>query len=101
MRILVTGSRPAVADLGRLLLDFGYEVATHSDCDRARAAWSRGDCEAALISIARTDVQPFAGVSAFRERRPQAPIVLVSELSEVEDRVAGLDAGADDYITAP
>jgi len=101
MRILVTGNWPAIADLGRLLLDFGYEVATHSDFDRALAAWSHADCDAALISISRADVQPFAAVAAFRERRPHPPIVLVSELSEVEDRVAGLDAGADDYIVAP
>jgi len=101
MRILVTGNRPAVADLGRLLLEFGYEVVTHSGFETALPAWSHGDCEAALISIASSDPQPFAVVTAFRERRPHAPIVIISEMALLEDRVAGLDAGADDYITAP
>lgn len=101
MRILVTGHWPTVADLGRLLLEFGYEVATHSDIERALASWSHGDCEAALIAVVRSDARPFAPAAAFRERRPHASIVLVSDMTQVEDRVAGLDAGADDYITVP
>ncbi|MBS0419566.1 MAG: PAS domain S-box protein [Proteobacteria bacterium] len=101
MRILVTGHWPTVADLGRLLLEFGYEVATHSDIERALATWAHGDCEVALIAVARSDTQPFAPVTAFRDRRPHAPIVVVSDMAQVEDRVAGLDAGADDYITVP
>ena len=101
MRILVTGNWPTVADLGRLLLEFGYEVETHSGFEKALAAWSHGDCEAALISVVRSEAEPFAAVTAFRERRPHAPIVVVSDMAQVEDRVAGLDAGADDYITAP
>jgi PAS domain S-box-containing protein len=101
MRILLTGSLPAVADLGRTLLRFKYEVETHSNRETAVQAWAHGRCDAALFSIPRTDEQPFATVTAFRERRPHAPIVIVSDMNRVEDRVAGLDAGADDYIIAP
>jgi PAS domain S-box-containing protein len=101
MRILLTGSLPAVAELARLLLQFKYDVETHSTREAALQAWSRGHCEAALLSIAPGGEQPFATVTAFRELRRHAPIVIVSEMTRVEDRVAGLDAGADDYIRAP
>jgi len=101
MRILVTGQWPSVAELGRLLLDFGYEVVTHSESDKALVAWSHGDCEAALLSVTRSELLPFSAVKAFRERRPHASIVVVSDMAHVDSRVAGLDAGADDYITAP
>jgi PAS domain S-box-containing protein len=101
MRILLTGNLPVVAELGRTLLQFKYEVETHSSRETAVEAWSHGHCEAALLSISRSDEQPFAAVTAFREQRPHAPIVIVSDMTHVEDRVAGLDAGADDYITAP
>ena len=101
MRILVTGQWPSVAKVGRLLLDFGYEVVTHSEFDKALVAWSHGDCEAALISVTRSELLPFAAVKAFREKRPHASIVVVSDMAHVDSRVAGLDAGADDYITAP
>lgn len=101
MRILVTGQWPSVAELGRLLLDFGYEVVTHSESDKALVAWSHGDCEAALLSVTRSELLPFAAVKAFRERRPHASIVVVSDMAHLDSRVAGLDAGADDYITAP
>src|SRR3954464_516047 len=101
MRILVNGSRPAVADLGRLLRWLGFEVVSHSGFETALPAWSHGNCEVALISAASSDPQPFAVVTAFREKRPHAPIVIVSEMGLLEDRVAGLDAGADDYITVP
>lgn len=101
MRILLTGSLPAVADLGRTLLQFKYEVETHSNRETAVQAWSHGRCAAALFWISRSDEQPFATVTAFRERRPHAPIVIISDMTHVEDRVAGFDAGADEYITAP
>ena len=45
----------SVAELGRLLLDFGYEVVTHSESDKALVAWSHGDCEAALLSVTRSE----------------------------------------------
>jgi len=101
MRILLVGSLPSVADLGRTLLRFKHEVETHSKRETAVQAWSHGRCDAAVFSISRSDEQPFATVRAFRERRPHAAIVIVSEMNHVEDRVAGLDSGADDYIAAP
>jgi PAS domain S-box-containing protein len=101
MRILLVGRLPGVADLGRTLLQFKYDVETHSSRETAVQAWCHGRCDAALFSISRSDELPFAAVTAFRERRPHAPIVIVSDMTQVGDRVAGLDAGADDYITAP
>ena len=101
MRILLTGSLPAVAELGRTLLKLKYEVETHSSRETALQAWCHGRCDAALFSISRADEQPLAAVTAFRERRPHAPIVIVSDMAHVQDRIAGLDAGADDYIVTP
>ncbi len=101
MRILLIGSLPAVVELERTLLQFKYEVETHSSRESAVKAWSHGHCAAALLSISRSEEQPFAAVTALREQRPHAPIVIVSDRTHVDDRVAGLDAGADDYITAP
>lgn len=101
MRILVTSQRPQLAELGRLLLDFGYEVVTCSEFDKALTAWSHGDCEAAVLSITPSELMPFAAVKAFREKRAHASIVVVSDMADLDSRVAGLDAGADDYITAP
>jgi two-component system OmpR family response regulator len=101
MRILLIGSLPAIAELACMLLQLEYEVETHSNSESAVQAWSHGHCDAAVLSISRSCEPPFVSVTAFRKQRPHAPIVIVSDMTQVEDRVAGLDAGADVYITAP
>jgi PAS domain S-box-containing protein len=96
---LLSGSLPAIADLGRTLLQSNYDVETRSGREEALEAWARGHCDVALLSISRSHGDPFSVVTAFRERRPDSPIVVVSDMAQVEDRVAALNAGADDYIT--
>ena len=47
------------------------------------------------------DISGFAVLDAMRERGPFPPVLMLSALSSVRDRIDGLDAGADDYLTKP
>jgi PAS domain S-box-containing protein len=101
VRALLTGNLPAIADLGRTLLQLNYDVETQSNREAALEAWTRGRCDMVLLSVSRRQADPFSLVTAFRERRPHSPIVVVSDMAQAEDRVTALNAGADDYITEP
>lgn len=100
-RALLIGSSPAIADLARTLLDLGYHIETHSDVEAAARVWSHGLCDIVVMSVSSEASEPFAPVAVFRKRCPQSKIVIVSDLEALDERVAGLDAGADDYITVP
>jgi two-component system OmpR family response regulator len=100
-RVLLSGSLTAVDELAHALRQLEYAVEIHTRVENAIQAWSRGHCEAALLSISEAQRQPFSVIRAFREQRPHSPILAVSSLTQLEERVAALDAGADDYIIEP
>ena len=100
-RILLSGRLAAVDELGRTLRMLEYDVEMHPRIEDAIQAWSRGHCEAALLSISPSHGAHFSAIKAFRQQRPNAPILVVSSLTQPEARVAALAAGADDYVTEP
>jgi two-component system OmpR family response regulator len=100
-RVLLSGSLTAIDGLGRTLRKLDYEVEIHPRIEEAIQAWSRGRCEAALLSICPSQTGHVSAIRAFREQRPNAAILVVSALTQPEDRVAALAAGADDYLTEP
>ena len=99
--VLLSGSLDAVSELGSTLRKLGYAVELHPRPAEAIQAWSRGHCALALLSISHPQRGQISAISAFRAQRPHAPIVIVSASTQIEDRVAALDAGADDYIIEP
>jgi PAS domain S-box-containing protein len=100
-RVLLSGSLAAIDELERTLRKLEYDVEIHPRIEEAIQAWSRGHCEAALLAISPSQRGHVSAIRAFREQRPNAPILVVSALTQPEDRVAALAAGADDYVTEP
>jgi two-component system, OmpR family, response regulator len=102
MRILIVEDEPEMALLmTRRLARAGF------DCDRTG---SIGEAVEALrlfpYSLVLLDRRLPDGDSAdhtsrFRALRPNVPIIMVTALDAYRERVAGLDAGADDYVTKP
>ena len=71
--------------------------------DGAEAAWlgTEHPYDAIVLDVVLPDVDGFAVCRALRARDRWAPVLMLTARDAVEDRVRGLDVGADDYLTKP
>jgi two-component system KDP operon response regulator KdpE len=100
-RILVVDDEPQLLRALRTTLEgVGYEVETAETGEAALAAASFHPPDAVLLDLVLPDMR---GTDVCRELRrwSAAPIVLVSAVDDEAEKVAALDAGADDYVTKP
>ncbi|MGI9023878.1 MAG: response regulator transcription factor [Acidimicrobiales bacterium] len=102
MRILVVDDEPAVqASLGRLLRQAGYEVDIAADGRAALSAVGEGAPDAVVLDVMMPGLGGLEVTRRLRGMGDQTPVLLLTARQDVSDRVAGLDAGADDYLTKP
>lgn len=102
MRILVVEDNPRIsAFLRKGLGEEGYTVEVAGDGDRAfqRAAEERFD--AAVVDVMLPGRDGVRLVQDLRDAGLRFPVLLLTARDRMEDKVAGLDAGADDYLTKP
>jgi DNA-binding response OmpR family regulator len=101
LRILIVEDDEDIASaLSRGLAAEGYEPLTASDAVGAVRLAARG-CDAAIIDVMLGDDHGLDLVRALRKSGVTFPIIMLSALSGVEERAAGLAAGADDYVAKP
>ncbi|MEV4539538.1 response regulator transcription factor [Asanoa sp. NPDC049518] len=102
MRILVVDDEAAVRDaLSRLLRFEGYDVCLADDGDSGlRQVRSQGP-DAAVIDVMMPRRDGLSMCRALRADGNPVPVLLLTARESVSDRVAGLDAGADDYLVKP
>jgi two-component system response regulator MprA len=100
--ILVVDDEPAVRDaLQRALSLEGYEVVTAGDGEAALAAHDERRPDAIVLDV---QMPVLNGIDACRKLRAggsRTPVLMLTARDQVTDRVAGLDAGADDYLVKP
>jgi two-component system OmpR family response regulator len=83
-----------------LLHPLGYELHGHAAPRTALSALRLAAVDAVIVDpLPEVGGLPF--VSLLRKNLPQLPIIIVSKMSALEDRVRGLDAGADNYLVRP
>jgi DNA-binding response OmpR family regulator len=102
VRVLVVEDDVRLADLiARGLREQGYAVdlATDGDAGVYQAAVNAYDLIVLDVGLPKRD--GLAVSAELRRRRSRVPILMLTARQEVRDRVAGLDAGADDYLTKP
>ncbi|HUQ63056.1 MAG TPA: response regulator transcription factor [Acidimicrobiales bacterium] len=102
MRILVVDDEPAVrTSLQRTLVQAGYDVALASDGREALAAIGDDGPDAVVLDVMMPGLDGIEVTRRLRRMGDQTPLLLLTARQGVSDRVAGLDAGADDYLTKP
>jgi len=82
------------------LEDEGWTVEEATDGESAIAAWSRTPADVVLIDIMLPGIDGFEVCRQIR-RQSDVPIIMVTARADTHDVVAGLEAGADDYLTKP
>jgi two-component system response regulator MprA len=101
-RILVVDDEPAVQSaLSRALALERYEVALADDGREALERLGGATYEAVILDIAMPYVDGLEVCRRLREGGDRTPVLMLTAREEVDDRVAGLDAGADDYLVKP
>ncbi len=101
-RILVVDDEPAVQNaLFRALTLEHYDVAKASDGYEALERLGGTPYEAIILDIAMPRMDGLELCRRLREGGDSTPVLMLTARGEVDDRVAGLDAGADDYLVKP
>ncbi len=103
MRLLVVDDEPAVRDsLRRALLLERYEVDLAASGDEALARLERNSQpDAILLDVLMPGTDGLEVCRRLRRSGNLTPVLMLTARDEVADRVAGLDAGADDYLVKP
>ena len=103
-RILVVEDEAAIAELVAInLRHAGYEVTVVGDADRARESVDRALPDLVLLDWMLPGQSGLALARAWRAqaRTKPLPIIMLTARAEEADKLAGLDGGADDYLTKP
>lgn len=102
MRLLIVEDEIELAEsLARGLGAEGYEVSHAADGRAALDLAAETAFDFILLDVMLPDMSGFDVAEELRLRRIAVPVIMVTALDEVQDRVAGLRAGADDYIVKP
>jgi two-component system, OmpR family, response regulator MprA len=103
MTILVVDDEAAVRDaLRRALRLEGYEVELAADGAEALRRLEQGaQPDAVLLDVLMPGVDGLEVCRRLRRSGSRLPVLMLTARAEVSDRVAGLDAGADDYLAKP
>ena len=103
MKILVVDDERAVRESLRRALELeGYEIELADDGLAAlEALEANGEPDAMILDILMPGLDGLEVARRLRRDGSRLPILMLTARVEVDDRVAGLDAGADDYVTKP
>ena len=101
MRVLVIEDESKLADyVKRGLSEAGYTVDVARDGIEGRYLALEGDYQLLVLDIMLPGIDGFGVLAALREKR-NTPVLMLTARDRVEDRVQGLQAGADDYLVKP
>jgi two-component system OmpR family response regulator len=102
MRLLVVDDEPRMAALLRRGFgEEGYAVDVATDGDNALWLGSENPYDAIILDVMLPGIDGIEVCRKLREAQRWAPIIMLSARDGVNDRVRGLDAGADDYLPKP
>jgi two-component system, OmpR family, response regulator MprA len=102
IRILIAEDDRAVREsLVRALQLEGYTVSSANNGAEALEAVRQGDPDVLLLDVSMPMVDGLTVCRVLRSEHNQVPVLMLTARTEPSDRVAGLDAGADDYLAKP
>ena len=102
MRVLIVEDEPRTRELlERALREELFHVDGVGDADAAEARVAAGRFDAIVLDVMLPDRDGFTVCRRLRTRGVDTPILLLTGRNALKDRVSGLDAGADDYLSKP
>lgn len=102
IRVLVVDDEAVLAEMVSMALKYeGWATVTAADGAEALAAAQQERPDAVVLDVMLPDMSGLDVLVALRERIPNLPVLFLTAKDELEDRIAGLSAGGDDYVTKP
>ena len=102
MRILIVEDEPALREgLADLLRGEGFIVEAVADGESALVRGSDPSVDLLLLDLMLPGLDGVEVCKRLRELRPALPILMLTARASEDDKVSGLEAGADDYLTKP
>ncbi len=102
MRILVVEDEKRIADfLGRGLASSGYAVDLAGDGATAMELMHTADYDLIILDLMLPDTDGLKLLEKIRNRKGSPPVMILSARGTLDDRVKGLELGADDYLVKP
>jgi two-component system OmpR family response regulator len=102
LRVLVVDDEINIAELVSMALRYeGWEVRTAHTGSKAVAAAKDLKPDAVVLDMMLPDFDGLEVLRRMRATQPDLPVVFLTARDAVEDRIAGLTAGGDDYVTKP
>lgn len=100
--VLVADDDPAIlSSLSRALRLAGYQVLTAPDGVQAQRIWLEQAVDVCVLDVMMPGLDGLELTRRMRAAGVATPVLVLTARVEVDDRVAGLDAGADDYLAKP
>ncbi|BBX86699.1 DNA-binding response regulator [Mycolicibacterium aubagnense] len=102
INVLVVDDEPVLAELVSMALRYeGWDIATAGDGAAAIALAKDNPPDVVVLDVMLPDMSGLDVLRKLREQIPGLPLLLLTAKDSVEDRIAGLTAGGDDYVTKP
>jgi two-component system OmpR family response regulator len=102
MRILIVEDDPVLADgLTRSLRGSDYAVDAATDGGEADHVLSAQSYDLVILDLGLPKLEGYEVLRRLRHRGSKTPVLILTALDTLDDRVKGLDLGADDYLTKP
>ncbi|RNL79114.1 response regulator transcription factor [Nocardioides marmorisolisilvae] len=102
LRVLVVDDEPNIAELLRMALRYeGWDVEVALNGSKAVAAARKFSPDAVVLDMMLPDFDGMEVLRRLRADSADVPVLFLTARDAIEDRVAGLTAGGDDYVTKP
>ncbi|CAJ1494816.1 response regulator transcription factor [[Mycobacterium] burgundiense] len=100
--VLVVDDEPVLAEMVSMALRYeGWTITSAGDGGSAIAAARTARPDVVVLDVMLPDMSGLDVLRRLREANPALPVLLLTAKDAVEDRIAGLTAGGDDYVTKP
>jgi two-component system, OmpR family, response regulator len=100
--VLVVDDEAVLAEMVSMALRYeGWNITTAADGNAAIASARTARPDAVVLDVMLPDMSGLDVLRKLREQNPHLPVLLLTAKDAVEDRIAGLTAGGDDYVTKP
>ena len=102
VRVLVVDDEPSLAELLASVLRYeGWDIQTAGDGKTAVRAAREFRPDAVILDVMLPDISGIEVLSRLRAELPHVCVLFLTARDAVEDRIAGITAGGDDYVTKP